>query len=118
MSARWEGVIEVCNTCDRKVQWPFCEHKTHDGRWYRLAVVREVGRSKSPSNGEHVDGHAGLCGLCGEPLSRPQMRCPAYKGHAHPPESGEQDFHAECWSHHPEGTPCPTARGDLGGTDV
>ncbi|MCW2957162.1 MAG: hypothetical protein JWO69_2031 [Thermoleophilia bacterium] len=46
---RWEGVIEVCKTCDRKAQWPFCEHREQpapDGsdRWYRLVCVREVGR--------------------------------------------------------------------------
>lgn len=41
---KWEGIVEVCKTCDRKAQWPFCEHKTDDGSWYRLAVVREVGR--------------------------------------------------------------------------
>lgn len=43
-SRRWEGIVEVCKTCDRKAQWPFCEHKTDDGSWYRLVVVREVGR--------------------------------------------------------------------------
>ncbi|GAC1521660.1 MAG: hypothetical protein NVS3B1_06150 [Marmoricola sp.] len=41
---RWTGIVEVCNTCDRKAQWPFCEHKTDNGRWYRLVQVREVGR--------------------------------------------------------------------------
>lgn len=42
--ARWEGIVEVCKTCDRKANWPFCEHKTNDGSWYRLVRVREVGR--------------------------------------------------------------------------
>lgn len=42
--ARWEGIVEICKTCDRKAQWPFCEHKTNDGSWYRLVRVREVGR--------------------------------------------------------------------------
>lgn len=43
-SKKWEGIVEVCKTCDRKAVWPFCEHKTNDGSWYRLAMVREVGR--------------------------------------------------------------------------
>ena len=41
---KWKGIVEVCKTCDRQAQWPFCEHKTDDGRWYRLVTVREVGR--------------------------------------------------------------------------
>jgi hypothetical protein len=42
---RWEGIVEVCKTCDRKAQWPFCEHRdSNDPFWYRLVRVREVGR--------------------------------------------------------------------------
>lgn len=44
-SRRWEGIVEVCKTCDRKAVWPFCEHRNGvNGNWYRLVRVREVGR--------------------------------------------------------------------------
>lgn len=41
--------IDVCKTCNRLAQWPFCEHKpelwfNHDpnNKWYETIRVREV----------------------------------------------------------------------------
>jgi hypothetical protein len=41
--------IEVCRSCDRLAQWPFCEHRParaalDDARWTELVTVKEVRR--------------------------------------------------------------------------
>lgn len=33
-------VIDVCLTCGKKAQWPFCEHREDNGSWYETIVVR------------------------------------------------------------------------------
>ena len=34
---RW--TIDVCRTCHKKAQWPFCEHRDQGGDWSAPVVV-------------------------------------------------------------------------------
>jgi hypothetical protein len=47
-------IVEVCKTCDRLAQWPFCDHRQQwldenpvsqesTPSWYELVRVRETG---------------------------------------------------------------------------
>ena len=40
----WTGFVYVCNSCDRKAEWPFCKHRENNGEWFRSVSVREVSR--------------------------------------------------------------------------
>lgn len=48
MAARRVWLIDVCRTCNRLAQWPFCEHRPahfapDTPRWYETVRVRETG---------------------------------------------------------------------------
>lgn len=51
MAERRTWYIDVCKTCDRLAQWPFCEHRPERAslepgapKWYETIRVRETGR--------------------------------------------------------------------------
>jgi hypothetical protein len=51
-SAPREWVVEVCRSCDRLAQWPFCSHRPQGldavgaAPWTETVRVREVGRRR------------------------------------------------------------------------
>lgn len=42
-----EWRVDVCKSCARLAQWPFCKHyNAMDGTWFETVNVREIGNRR------------------------------------------------------------------------